>query len=130
MTERPVILLVADAHRDVIEAEFRARYDRDYAIEVATSGREAIERATALCTVSSRLAMVAAEYQLPDTIAIDLLRKIQVVSPPSRRVASHWWISTTTRSTLKSSSRPRWNVTWTRSWASRAARGTRSSTRP
>lgn len=87
MTERPVILLVAEAHRDVIEAEFRARYDRDYAIEVASSGREALERAADLCTVSSRLAMVAAEYQLPDATAIDLLREIQAVSPPSRRVA-------------------------------------------
>ncbi|MDO5618479.1 FAD-dependent oxidoreductase [Kocuria sp.] len=101
MTERPVILLVADHNAEVIQAEFQARYNRDYALEWVRTGAEAVERARALCagigraatadpgspTATPQLAMVASEFHLPDTNAIELLRTIQVVSPASRRVA-------------------------------------------
>lgn len=87
MTERPVILLVTHQDRQVIEAEFRARYDRDYAIEVVQTGQDALERAQQLSSSSAQLAMVAAEFNLPDTTAIQLLRHMQVVTPTSRRVA-------------------------------------------
>lgn len=87
MTERPVILLVTHHDRQVIEAEFRARYNRDYAIEVVETGQEALARAEQLCSASAQLAMVAAEFDLPDITAIELLRHMQVVTPTSRRVA-------------------------------------------
>ncbi|WP_231559446.1 FAD-dependent oxidoreductase [Kocuria sp. ZOR0020] len=87
MTERPVILLVTHHDRQVTEAEFRARYNRDYAIEVVETGQEALARAEQLCSASAQLAMVAAEFDLPDTTAIELLRQMQMVTPTSRRVA-------------------------------------------
>lgn len=82
-----MILLVTHHDRQVTEAEFRARYNRDYAIEVVETGQEALARAEQLCSASAQLAMVAAEFDLPDTTAIELLRQMQMVTPTSRRVA-------------------------------------------
>nr|WP_245195026.1 FAD-dependent oxidoreductase [Kocuria subflava] len=79
--------MVTHHDRQVTEAEFRARYNRDYAIEVVETGQEALARAEQLCSASAQLAMVAAEFDLPDTTAIELLRQMQMVTPTSRRVA-------------------------------------------
>ncbi|WP_166844097.1 FAD-dependent oxidoreductase [Isoptericola sp. BMS4] len=87
MADRPVILLVADAHAQRVEDEFRARYDRDYQVELVRSGAAALDRLRDLVRASSLVAMVAAENRLPDGGAIELLHQVPAVSATARRVA-------------------------------------------
>ncbi|WP_402463621.1 FAD-dependent oxidoreductase [Isoptericola aurantiacus] len=87
MDERPVILLVAGDHAAEVEAEFRARYDRDYRIECAGSVAAALDRLRALVAAAADVAMVAAERQLPDGTAVELLHQVPRVVATARRVA-------------------------------------------
>lgn len=87
MTERPVILLVTDAQRDVLEAEFRARYDRDYDIHVVTSAAQAYERTAQVLAGPQQLAMVASQYTVADAGVLEIQRHMQAVVPTARRVA-------------------------------------------
>lgn len=87
MTKRPVILLVTDANRGVLEAEFRARYDRDYTLDIVHSAADAYARAQELCHGPNPLAMIACEYALPDALVVEILRTMQSITPTSRRLA-------------------------------------------
>ncbi|WP_344248060.1 FAD-dependent oxidoreductase [Isoptericola hypogeus] len=85
--DRPVILLVAAAHADAVEREFRARYDRDYRIEPVTTARAALDVARDLVAARTPIAMVAAERRLPDGGAVELLHQVPAVVSTARRVA-------------------------------------------
>ncbi len=85
--DRPVILLAAAARTDVVEQEFRARYDRDYRIEVAGGVAAALDRARTLVAERAQIAMVAAERHLPDGTAVELLHELPAVVSTARRVA-------------------------------------------
>jgi thioredoxin reductase (NADPH) len=86
MSDRPVILLVTSDHADVVEAEFRARYDRDYRIEVVGCAGDALDRLRTLAAAEVPVAMVAAERSLPDGEATGLLHQVPSVMPTARRV--------------------------------------------
>jgi len=85
--DRPVILLVADAHAATVRGEFRARYDRDYRIECASSADGALDLLRGLVAGGVAVAMVAAERLLPDGGAVELLHQVPAVVSTARRVA-------------------------------------------
>ena len=87
MHDRPVILLVGGAHADLMEQEFRARYDRDYRIETALGAEAGLERARELVADRAQIAMVAAEHGLGDASAIELLHQVPAVVATARRIA-------------------------------------------
>ncbi|MFD6175655.1 MULTISPECIES: FAD-dependent oxidoreductase [unclassified Isoptericola] len=85
--DRPVVLLVADAHAPQVEEEFRARYDRDYRIELVRTADAALERLRVLVARSTPVAMIAAERRLPDGTGVELLHQVPAVLSTARRVA-------------------------------------------
>lgn len=87
MDDRPAIVLVTGVHRQQITEEFRARYDRDYRIEVVGSAAAAVELVTDFTGHDRPIAMIAAEHRLTDGFAIELLRQLQRIIPTARRVA-------------------------------------------
>lgn len=87
MDDRPVILLAGGDHADVVEQEFRARYDRDYRIELAHGQAACLDRARALVGEGEQVAMVAAEHHLADGTAIELLHQLPSVVATARRVS-------------------------------------------
>lgn len=87
MDDRPVILLAGGEHADVVEQEFRARYDRDYRIELTGGMAACLDRARELVGEAAQVAMVAAEHHLPDGTAIELLHQVPAVVATSRRVS-------------------------------------------
>ncbi|MFI8525569.1 FAD-dependent oxidoreductase [Promicromonospora sukumoe] len=87
MDDRPVILLAGGDHADVVEQEFRARYDRDYRIELTHGQAACLDRARELVGEGEQIAMVAAEHHLPDGAAIELLHQLPSVVATARRVS-------------------------------------------
>jgi thioredoxin reductase (NADPH) len=87
MGDRPVILLVAHEHADLVEGEFRARYDRDYRIELVGGSAAALDRLRTHVADGVQVAMVAAERRLPDAPAVELLHQVPAVTSTARRVA-------------------------------------------
>lgn len=85
--DRPVILLLADATLPSIEAEFRARYDRDYRIVTATTATAAHEVLHGAEADRQSVAMIAADPDLPGTDVVAFLRETHAVAPAARRVA-------------------------------------------
>ncbi|MGW8564584.1 FAD-dependent oxidoreductase [Isoptericola sp. NPDC055881] len=85
--DRPVVLLVADAHAAQVEQEFRARYDRDYRIELVGSADAALDRLRELVAGRVPVAMIAAERRLPDSTGVELLHQVPAVVSTARRVA-------------------------------------------
>ncbi|MCK9794080.1 FAD-dependent oxidoreductase [Isoptericola sp. 4D.3] len=84
---RPVILLAAHEHAARVEQEFRARYDRDYRIEVVGSADGALDLLRELVAARRPVAMIAAERRLPDAAGVDLLHQVPAVVSTARRVA-------------------------------------------
>ncbi|MFD7310263.1 FAD-dependent oxidoreductase [Promicromonospora sp. NPDC059942] len=87
MDDRPVILLAGGDHADVVEQEFRARYDRDYRIELTHGVAACLDRARVLVGEGEQVAMVAAEHHLADGTAIELLHQLPSVVATARRVS-------------------------------------------
>ncbi|MBE1878261.1 FAD-dependent oxidoreductase [Myceligenerans pegani] len=87
MDDLPVILLAGGRHADEIEAEFRARYDRDYRIVCAGSAAGALDALRDLVAGGVPVAMVAAEYRLSDGGGAELLHQVPAVVATARRVA-------------------------------------------
>ncbi|WP_394254277.1 response regulator [Pseudoclavibacter helvolus] len=58
MTDQPIILIAADERLPQIEAEFRARYDRDYRIVTADDAQHALETLKELVTSGATYAAV------------------------------------------------------------------------
>lgn len=87
MDDRPVILLAGGEHADVIEPEFRARYDRDYRIECTGSAAETLEALRGFVADGTPVALVAAEYRLPDGPGVGLLHQVPAVIATARRIA-------------------------------------------
>lgn len=86
MTDKPVIVVVADDHRGVLEPEFRSRYERDYRLEVVSDAETARTLLADLVADRNQVAMVAAELFLPDGSGPRLLREARVLVPTVRRV--------------------------------------------
>jgi len=87
LADRPVVLLVADAHAAQVEREFRARYDHDYRIELVRTADAALDRLRDLVSARVPVAMIAAERRLPDATGIELLHQVPAVVSTARRVA-------------------------------------------
>jgi thioredoxin reductase (NADPH) len=87
MDDRPVILLVVGEHADVVEQEFRARYDRDYRIEAATGFTAGLDRARELVADHAQIAMIAAEHRLDEGTSIEFLHNVPAIVATARRVA-------------------------------------------
>lgn len=85
MSDRPVILLVTDDHRDALESELRSRYDRDYDVQVVP---DAAAARLAIVSLDDRRApaLVAAELDLADSDGITLLRELHHLAPTAFRV--------------------------------------------
>lgn len=86
MDTRPAILLAASDAADSIEREFRARYDRDYRIEMLPDAATTLARLTELLDAGTAIAMLGAERTLPDASGLELLRATQHLAPAARRV--------------------------------------------
>ncbi|MEU4388125.1 FAD-dependent oxidoreductase [Promicromonospora sp. NPDC023805] len=91
MSDRPVILLVVGEHADVVEQEFRARYDRDYRLEVAVGFDAGLDRARDLVRDGAQIAMVAAEHVLDEGTSIEFLHHVPAIVATARRVALVWF---------------------------------------
>ncbi|WP_189669496.1 FAD-dependent oxidoreductase [Promicromonospora soli] len=87
MDDRPVILLVVGEHADVVEQEFRARYDRDYRIETAVGFDAGLDRARELVADGAQIAMIAAEHHLDEGTSIEFLHHVPAIVATARRVA-------------------------------------------
>jgi thioredoxin reductase (NADPH) len=87
MDDRPVILLVVGEHADVVEQEFRARYDHDYRIELAAGFSAGLDRARELVGEGAQIAMIASEHRLDEGTSIELLHNVPAVVATARRVA-------------------------------------------
>jgi thioredoxin reductase (NADPH) len=87
MSDRPVILLVGGEHADVVEEEFRARYDRDYRLETVVRVADALDRARELVADGAQIAMVCAEYRLDEGTAIEFLHHVPAIVATARRIA-------------------------------------------
>lgn len=87
MDDRPVILLVVGEHADVVEQEFRARYDRDYRIETAVGLTAGLDRARELVAEGAQIAMIAAEHHLDEGTSIEFLHHVPAIVATARRVA-------------------------------------------
>ncbi|MCE1177680.1 MAG: FAD-dependent oxidoreductase [Micrococcales bacterium] len=84
--DRPVILLVVGDHGSQVREEFAARYDRDYELVVAT-GLEAAMDSIQECVARARqVALVGAEYTLPDSSGILALKVLHQSVPTARRL--------------------------------------------
>ncbi|MFD5600751.1 FAD-dependent oxidoreductase [Leucobacter sp. NPDC058333] len=86
MSDRPIVLLVADSLLPTIEQEFRARYDRDYRIELAGDAETALTMVRGFVERGESIAMIAAHVRVGHTLGWELLRDTQPLSPTSRRV--------------------------------------------
>ncbi|MFC8799038.1 FAD-dependent oxidoreductase [Promicromonospora sp. NPDC057138] len=91
MDDRPVILLVVGEHADVVEQEFRARYERDYQIEVAVGFDAGLDRARDLVREGAQIAMVASEHLLDEGTSIEFLHHVPAIVATARRVALVWF---------------------------------------
>ncbi|MFC7431819.1 MULTISPECIES: FAD-dependent oxidoreductase [unclassified Agrococcus] len=87
MDTRPVILLAAHDSADTIEREFRARYDRDYRVELVGDAAALLARLGDLADEGTAIAMLGAERMLPDASGLELLRATHALAPAARRVA-------------------------------------------
>jgi thioredoxin reductase (NADPH) len=88
----PLILLVVDgdASGEALLAEFD-RYARDYRVEAAIGGAEAIDRLGTLAEAGDAVAMVLAEIALQPIDAIDVLNKARALAPTAKRVLLVDW---------------------------------------
>ena len=89
--DKPVIVLVGGEHADVIEQEFRARYDRDYRIEPVVCFAAGLDRTRGLVAEGAQIAMIAAEHVLDEGTSIEFLRQVPAVVATARRVALVSW---------------------------------------
>jgi thioredoxin reductase (NADPH) len=87
MDARPVILLATNTAAESIEREFRARYDRDYRIELAPDAATTLSLLAELVAAGTPIAMLGAERHLPDGPGLALLHASQALAPAARRVA-------------------------------------------
>ncbi|MFE6649311.1 FAD-dependent oxidoreductase [Nocardioides sp. NPDC057772] len=89
--DKPVIVLVGGEHADIVEQEFRARYDRDYRIEPVVGFAAGLDRTRELVTEGAQIAMVAAEHVLDDGTSIEFLHEVPAIVATARRVALVAW---------------------------------------
>ncbi len=85
----PAILLAApaDLHDDVIDV-FASRYGTDYEVEVHPTGERLLERVRDLTIDNHGIAFVGTTMELDDGYdGLDLLARVNEISPTSRRVA-------------------------------------------
>ncbi len=83
---RPAIVVLADAHREPIVAELRARYQRDYDIlspASADAGKVLLKK---LQTSGHPVAMIVGEYRIGARTAVEAFRWLQPVLTAARRV--------------------------------------------
>ncbi|PPF45273.1 response regulator [Pseudoclavibacter sp. AY1F1] len=86
MTDQPIILIAADEHLSQIEAEFRARYDRDYQIVTSGDVQGALEVLKELVDSRAPIAMIVAGVSLGETSGAAFLRRTQAFSSTARRL--------------------------------------------
>lgn len=89
--DKPVILLVGGEHADVVEGEFRARYDRDYRVEAVVGFAAGLDRARELVAEGAQIAMIAAEHLLDEGTSIEFLHHVPAIVATARRVALVDW---------------------------------------
>jgi len=74
---KPVLLLV-ESNEEVlkqIQRDLERRYGRRYRVRAATSGREGLEELRGLKEDDDLVALVLADYQLPDMSGIEFLSR-------------------------------------------------------
>ncbi|PPG38169.1 FAD-dependent oxidoreductase [Pseudoclavibacter sp. RFBA6] len=86
MTDQPIILIAADERLAKIEAEFRARYDRDYRIITAGDAEGALQLLRELVDSGAAIAMVVADVSIGEIPGPTFLRRTQSISPTARRL--------------------------------------------
>ncbi|WP_424466493.1 FAD-dependent oxidoreductase [Pseudoclavibacter helvolus] len=86
MTDQPIILIAADERLAQIEAEFRARYDRDYTIVTANDAQRALDELARLASNGAAIAMVVSDVVVGETPGPTFLRRTQSISPTARRL--------------------------------------------
>ncbi len=91
LSATPVILLVVDAAREILEDEFRSRYDRDYTVLVTQDAASARVAVSQIMADGVPVAMIAAEGSLPGILGADLLAELHATAPTARRVCLLGW---------------------------------------
>ncbi len=91
LSATPVILLVVDAAREILEDEFRSRYDRDYTVMVTQDAASARVAVSQIMADGVPVAMIAAEGSLPGIPGADLLAELHATAPTARRVCLLGW---------------------------------------
>lgn len=94
---KPVILVVGGEHLAQIEAEFRARYDRDYDVQVTPSLEAGLDAVQELLIYGREIALLAVEGSLPDATGILALKVLNTAIPTARRlclVSGDTWAGT------------------------------------
>lgn len=83
---RPAIVVLADAHREQIVAELRARYERDYDLLVAESMAQGKELLKGLLQQWHPVAMIVCEYYTQTHTALQVFGWLAPVLTTARRV--------------------------------------------
>jgi len=91
LSATPVILLVVDAAREILEDEFRSRYDREYTVLVTQDAATARVAVSQIMADGVPVAMIAAEGSLPGILGADLLAELHATAPTARRVCLLGW---------------------------------------
>lgn len=84
---KPVLLLV-ESNEEVlkqIQRDLERRYGRRYRVRAATSGREGLEELRGLKEDDDLVALVLADYQLPDMSGIEFLAQATAIYPQVKR---------------------------------------------
>src|SRR5258706_2041833 len=84
---KPVLLLV-ESNEEVLEQiqrDLERRYGKRYRVRAATSGREGLEELHGLKQDDDLVALVLADYQLPDMSGIEFLAQATAVYPQVKR---------------------------------------------
>lgn len=86
---RPVIVLVAPEHHDILCSEFD-RYRRDYDVVAVTSAEDAKKKAIELRDSRRQIALIVFESRMPDFPLFAAIGKVREFVPTARRlVVSH-----------------------------------------
>ena len=83
---RPLIVLCAPEHADVLEAQF-ARYATDYDLRTTSSAAETTELLAGLGP-GEHVALLATETELPDRLVLHALHEWRSLVPTARRVVT------------------------------------------
>jgi PAS domain S-box-containing protein len=88
MMSKPIVLCVDDEPMilDTLEIQLRKSLGKEYLIETALSGEEALELCTDLLANQCEVPLIIADYIMPDMQGDELLKRIHKISPKTIKI--------------------------------------------